>query len=61
MPAVLIGLWLLAWADNTGVLVWSRQELYGTGRLYSYFIGLSIETVYRPPYYGSLCPLLERV
>ena len=61
VPTILLGLWLLAWADNTGVLVWSRQEPYGTGRVCSYFIGFSIESVYRPPHYGRRCPLLARV
>jgi hypothetical protein len=61
LPVVIVGLWLFAWADNTGVLVWSRQEPYGTGRLCSYFIGFSIETVYRPPHYRSRCALLARV
>lgn len=64
LPAVLIGLWLLAWADGTGVLVWSERELIynSPNRLCYYLIGVSILRVVRMrPDDVRRCPLLAQV
>lgn len=60
VPAILIGLWLFAWATNTGLLVLSRTEpLDGPQRVCYYFIGFSVERVVRgEAFYAHRCPLL---
>ena len=66
LPALFVGLWLIAWATDTGILVWSSAERYNYGggeyRACRYFIGLSVERVERgEEWRARRCPLLLRV
>jgi hypothetical protein len=63
MPAFVIGLWLFAWATDTGVLVFAHVDNFSGNRYRSchYLIGLSVERDSEYAVKRPRCRLLVRI
>jgi len=59
VPGILIVLWLVLWASNTGILVYSADSKIPKTRDCSYFIGVSILKRLEP--LADRCPLIRSI
>ena len=58
-PGLLIVVWLVLWASNTGVLVFSADSKIPATRECHYFIGVSVLKRLEP--LADRCPLIRTV